>query len=983
MTRGREGEGKPAVLALPSAARRSLLLLLGVGVLTVVPVVLLFWQSARRTEWQTDRLRQHWQRRALAVIDDFRLGYTFESQVGEQLDTVLRAAGRVVRRTGTTPDQWGRALVRAFTRGVPPSHRPAGTRLFGFEVAADGACRPLRTPGLATAGGRVVGDLVGGACHPERLGGDLRKRLDNRCLGLFGTFVTFDLFSTLGRSRLLPVRFDGRNTWIYWDFVPRPDGTGLAFFAAWPRAAARTAAPLAHALRRARGERREFLPLLVPIESASASHRVHALPGTLPRPLLRRLVSSLIAPAGRERRIPPAQASASFPGFWIIRDAVHRNLPYELWLLTRLPPGLGRVPLPPEGFLLAVLVGGMWVTWFFRTVLLGLPGGVSLRTWFLGFFLLAGALPLTVLHLLGSFLIDSGAQRRMEDAVGRTLRSLEEVDAGSGILLTQFSQVCRERMESAAWRAEMRSHPCDRATPGLQAMFEEFAARGFPLRFCLAFRYGRDISKLVAPGLPPTAPRGFLDFFLPLMEGIAIRESPAKEAAILASLSDEEKYLLRAIDYSLNPSIYPDFYHLRDRAQVFTEGLDNTLWYYDFVSASQTLDMGIMFRAEARPAFQAYLSHTLKQVWERNREWHLLAGSRQAGGLGVEVRWRGRTDGVTGVGPLWRSMQGAVRGFEPRIQVGATGARLAYPCRHLPGFVVGVVVPFQGILADAAQARLVLQWALGLILLAMVLLAAGVGRHLLDPLRRLEESLNRAAGGDLSTRVGLARDDELGAVTAAFDQMIDGWRARRDLERFVSGTLDLAEEGTGEGAARVVEGAMLVSDIRSFTTLTEEHLPEAVVGMLNRHLDAMATAISEAGGRVDRFVGDAVIAAFFGPTPADAARQAVRGAALMRRAHLDLQARRAAAGEFVYEIGIGIDLGPIVLGTFGSDRRRERAAIGRVMKGAEHLEAMSKEGRSTRIIVSPAVRQACNGVTFRPLDGGAGWELAGLGEVLG
>ena len=59
---------------------------------------------------------------------------------------------------------------------------------------------------------------------------------------------------------------------------------------------------------------------------------------------------------------------------------------------------------------------------------------------------------------------------------------------------------------------------------------------------------------------------------------------------------------------------------------------------------------------------------------------------------------------------------------------------------------------------------------------------------------------------------------------------------------------------------------LLVSDLRSFTTITETFLPENVVKMLNTHLEEMAKAVREAGGTVERFIGDAVVASFSGDT---------------------------------------------------------------------------------------------------------------------
>jgi adenylate cyclase len=284
-------------------------------------------------------------------------------------------------------------------------------------------------------------------------------------------------------------------------------------------------------------------------------------------------------------------------------------------------------------------------------------------------------------------------------------------------------------------------------------------------------------------------------------------------------------------------------------------------------------------------------------------------------------------------------------------------------------------VSFSGILARGEARQQWLEMGILAIGMAMVALALGLGRHLLVPLRRMEEALLRVTGGNLQVVIGLPREDELGEVTAAFDRMTEGLRERRDLGRFVSGTLDLEGE-----EARTAEAALLVSDLRQFTTLSETHPPEDIVRMLNHHHETMSQAIHDAGGRVDRFIGDAVVAVFLAPDPAESAAQAVRAAAGMRRAHLRTQQERGTRGEFPYEMGIGLALGTVLLATFGSDRRRERAVIGTPYEEAEMLEAFYKAGRVTRIIASPDLVRHLPGTAFLPLAGTDAWELADLQE---
>lgn len=143
--------------------------------------------------------------------------------------------------------------------------------------------------------------------------------------------------------------------------------------------------------------------------------------------------------------------------------------------------------------------------------------------------------------------------------------------------------------------------------------------------------------------------------------------------------------------------------------------------------------------------------------------------------------------------------------------------------------------------------------------------------------------------------------------------------------------------------------AMFV-DIRGFTRLTEAKLPFDTVFLLNRYFAAMGGAIEHAGGHLDKFVGDGIVA-FFGAeaTPAESARQALRACREMARrlARLNEElAQDLAVGDPEgggLRIGIGLHAGPAIVGEMGFGRARSLTAIGDTMNVASRLEALNKE----------------------------------------
>lgn len=125
---------------------------------------------------------------------------------------------------------------------------------------------------------------------------------------------------------------------------------------------------------------------------------------------------------------------------------------------------------------------------------------------------------------------------------------------------------------------------------------------------------------------------------------------------------------------------------------------------------------------------------------------------------------------------------------------------------------------------------------------------------------------------------------------------------------------------------------VLFSDIRGFTAMSESRDAQFVVALLDEHLDAMAEVVLDGGGTVDKFVGDEVMAIFGAPLPMAShkqqALQAVRVAQAMQRRQIALAKEWEARGWPSLEIGIGINIGPMMVGNIGSERMSNYTVIG-------------------------------------------------------
>lgn len=139
---------------------------------------------------------------------------------------------------------------------------------------------------------------------------------------------------------------------------------------------------------------------------------------------------------------------------------------------------------------------------------------------------------------------------------------------------------------------------------------------------------------------------------------------------------------------------------------------------------------------------------------------------------------------------------------------------------------------------------------------------------------------------------------------------------------------------------------VLMSDIRGFTTMSEQLSPEQIVAVLNIQLGVMVKVILENGGTIDNFIGDAIMVLFGAPISGpDDTKSAIACALAMQVAMTEVNHRNVASGLPEIHIGIGINTGDVVAGNIGSESHAKYSVIGAPVNLSARIQSLARGGQ--------------------------------------
>ncbi len=201
----------------------------------------------------------------------------------------------------------------------------------------------------------------------------------------------------------------------------------------------------------------------------------------------------------------------------------------------------------------------------------------------------------------------------------------------------------------------------------------------------------------------------------------------------------------------------------------------------------------------------------------------------------------------------------------------------------------------------------------------------------------------------LAAEVSAGHQGALDRLRNLHRAIVDREEQGETLSRLLPGGIaeKLRNEGRRIGETERLNVTVIMSDIRSYSTIAEHADPSELAGQLNTHRAAMNRAIIGEGGTVMQFVGDAVMAVFGAPVPSDDhADRAVVAAASMHALQNEINATWEHDGLPAFGLGIGLSTGEVAAALLGSEERLEYTLVGDTVNLTQRLQQLASAGET-------------------------------------
>jgi adenylate cyclase len=238
-------------------------------------------------------------------------------------------------------------------------------------------------------------------------------------------------------------------------------------------------------------------------------------------------------------------------------------------------------------------------------------------------------------------------------------------------------------------------------------------------------------------------------------------------------------------------------------------------------------------------------------------------------------------------------------------------------------------------------------------------------RSILRPIEDLEAATERIRQGRFDEHVPVTTSDEFGELSSAFNQMVDGLAERERLREAFGTYLDeeVAQHLVStdfEPGGEELEVSLVFVDVRDFTSAAREFSAAEVVARLNELFECIVPIVAQHRGHIDQFIGDAVLAVFGAPDriPQHADR-AVQCAVELART---INSRKPGG----FEVGVGVNTGPVVAGTIGGAGRLSFSVIGDAVNLAARVQDVTRETGDSVLITGETRAELSETIEVEP-----------------
>jgi len=250
-------------------------------------------------------------------------------------------------------------------------------------------------------------------------------------------------------------------------------------------------------------------------------------------------------------------------------------------------------------------------------------------------------------------------------------------------------------------------------------------------------------------------------------------------------------------------------------------------------------------------------------------------------------------------------------------------------------------------MAPIREARKIIYTIAIFVTLSSILGIYFLSHKMVKQIQELSEGARQIGKGNLDVKISIKSGDELGQLAREFNIMTMHLKEKLQMQKFVSPITRKMIKRSLFSNSRTLssqdrEVALLFSDVRDFSSFALKHKPETVVKVINIYLDLQTRIVEEKFGAVDKFMGDQVMAVFEGTNNHE---NLLNAAVAIQKGIAEINAKRIKNNQEILTVGIGINIGPAVIGNIGSQARMDYTVVGDVVNLASRFCDVAKPGQ--------------------------------------